>query len=128
MKKKAFAALAAAVLLCGALTAPAAAEQTYKKGDINMDGTVDVADAMLALKDYTEYMIAGNEHTLTADQQNLADIDGEKDQSVTMGQVRESKVSMVDAIIILQYGTECVANPLLKEMTITEWIEMRKGG
>ena len=117
MKKKAFAALAAAVLLCGALTAPAAAEQTYKKGDINMDGTVDVADAMLALIDYTNYLVAGNPHTLTDAQIELADVDGVSKESFGI----TSKVTSIDALLILAYYTETVSDPSVINTDIVTW-------
>ena len=74
MKKKFFAALSAAVLLFGALTAPAAAETKYRKGDVNRDGEVSVEDAQLALKDYVEYLLGLNDHILDDEQQELADV------------------------------------------------------
>ena len=54
MKKKLLAALCAAVLgICSLGTATAFAEEaTYQKGDITMDGKVDVDDGLAALKLY----------------------------------------------------------------------------
>ena len=74
--KKIFAELAASLMLCGVLTAPAAAETTYKKGDVNMDGEVSVEDVMMALIDYTDYLVERKVHTLTEEQMALADVDG----------------------------------------------------
>ena len=55
MKKKLLAALCAAVLgICSLGTATAFAEEaTYQKGDITMDGKVDVDDGLATLKLYT---------------------------------------------------------------------------
>ena len=118
MKKRFFAALAASVMLCGVLTAPAAAETTYKKGDVNMDGEVSVEDVMPALIDYTEYLVARKQHTLTEEQLELADVNG---LSMTY-RGRTSSVTVEDAYIILLYYTECVADAKLKDTDIVTWL------
>ena len=119
MKKKFFAALAASVMLCGMLTAPAAAETTYKKGDVNMDGEVSVDDVMLVLTDYVDYLLAYKPHVLTEEQIELADVNG-KSKSERRG--RESKVTVEDAQAILVYYTECVADAKLKDTDIVTWL------
>lgn len=120
MKKRIFAALAASVMLCGVLTAPAAAETTYKKGDVNMDGEIGPDDAQLALIDYVEYLVAYHAHTLTDEQIELADIDGES-QIAKKDVSRESKLTLCDAQGILMYYTECLADSKLKDTDIQTW-------
>ena len=122
MKKKIFAALAASLMLCGVLTAPAAAEAKYKKGDVNMDGEISSDDAILALRDYTEYLLAYNPHILTEEQLELADVDGTSSSEI---RGRTSKVSVVDASYILQYYTACVADATLKDTDIVTWLQTR---
>ena len=59
--KKMIAVLSAAVLCCGALTAPVFAEEEpakeYMLGDIDEDGEVTVADAQLVLLSYCRAII-----------------------------------------------------------------------
>lgn len=123
MKKRFFAALAASMLLGGVMTAPAAAAD-YKKGDVNMDGEVSFDDAQLALIDYIEYVVAGKTHSLSDEQQELANVDGVADtwNDRSLGE-RESKVSIVDAVYLLQYATECTADSQLKDKDIQTWID-----
>lgn len=117
MKKRIFAALAASVMLCGVLAAPAAAETTYKKGDVNMDGEIGPDDVQLALIDYTEYLVARKVHTLTDEQIELADVDG---LSCTY-RGRTTRITVEDAHAILVYYTECVADAKLKDTDIQTW-------
>lgn len=121
MKKKIFAALAASVMLCGVLTAPASAEAKYKKGDVNMDGEISSDDAILALTEYTYYLVSGKHHYLTVEQIELADVDGKTETARS----RTSKVSLDDCICILQYYTDCIADAELKETDILVWIQSR---
>lgn len=121
MKKRIFAALAASVMLCGVLAAPAAAETTYKKGDVNMDGEIGPDDVQLALIDYTEYLVALKEHTLTDEQIELADIDGESGENRWNEYYHVSKVTIIDVQAILMYYTECLADSKLKETDIQTW-------
>ncbi len=115
---KLFAALVAAATLCGAMTAPVSAAPAYQKGDINMDGEVGPEDAMLALIEYTEYLIAHKPHTLTDEQLELADVDGE-----ALGfWNRTSPVTCLDASYILIFYTEGVANSKLIGTDIQAWI------
>ena len=118
MKKKIFAALAASVMLCGVLTAPAAAEAKYKKGVVNMDGEIDSADVILALIDYTEYFAAMKEHTLTEEQLELADVDG----LACACYDRTTRVTVDDCMYILMYYAECVADAKLKDTDIVTWL------
>ena len=73
MKKKLFAAIAAGAMLCGMLTAPVSAAETYQKGDVNMDGSVDTADAQRVLTEYIGFLL-GNGCTLTPEQIELCTI------------------------------------------------------
>ncbi|MBR6716899.1 MAG: hypothetical protein IKI77_00940 [Oscillospiraceae bacterium] len=121
MKKKMLAALAASVMLCGVLSAPASAA-AYKKGDINMDGEITAADAQLALIDYTEYLVAGMDHILTEEQLELGNIDGKfKETTDEMG-TRISGVTAREAQAILYYYTACVADSGLKEVEIVDYL------
>ena len=70
---KMLAAIAASAVLFSAMTAAASAA-AYKKGDVDMDGKITAADAQLALIDYTEYLVAGNNHALSKEQLALADV------------------------------------------------------
>ena len=122
MKKRVFAALAAAVLLGGALTAPAAAESKYRKGDVNRDGEVSVDDAQLTLKEYTYYGVAGLDHFFDEEQLELGNINGKTSiYTDSFHQEREVVVELNDAWLILKYYTETVSNPDLKEIDIVEW-------
>lgn len=98
--KKMLAILAAAAMLCGMTTVSAA--ETYQKGDVNMDGKVDVEDAMLVLQAYVDYF-AGNSCILNDDQISLANITG----TTTMNPDTKEEVlfSGSDARIILVYWT-----------------------
>ena len=122
MKKKFFAALSAAVLLFGALTAPAAAETKYRKGDVNRDGEVSVEDAQLALKDYVEYLLGLNDHILDDEQQELADVTDIDNGDPEKRYGRISKVTLDDAVYILQYYTACLSDENLKDTDILTWI------
>lgn len=122
-KTRMFAALAASAMLLSALPVPAGAEQTYKTGDVNMDGEVSVEDAMLALKEYTFYNVAQMEHQITDEQIRLADVTDDTLFS-TQGQ-RRGTVTAVDAQTILMYYTECVADSMLKERDIFDWAKER---
>lgn len=107
MKKKLFAAIAAGAMLCGMLTAPVSAAETYQKGDINMDGIVDVKDVQLALEDYVE-LIVGNKGFLTEEQRNLGNVNGETQISTIRVSQKEYKlvVDIQDIQLILFYYTE----------------------
>ena len=106
MKKKLFAAIAAGAMLCGMLTAPVSAAETYQKGDVNMDGIVDAKDAQLALEDYVE-LITGNKGFLTEEQRNLGNVNGETRIS-TLPPIPsvELAVDIQDAQLLLFYYTE----------------------
>ena len=106
MKKKLFAAIAAGAMFCGMLTAPVSAAETYKKGDVNMDGIVDVKDAQRVLEDYVE-LITGNKGFLTEEQRNLGNVNGETRISTlpTIPSV-ELVVDIQDAQLLLFYYTE----------------------
>ena len=101
MKKKLFAAIAAGAMLCGMLTAPVSAAETYQKGDVNMDGIVDVQDAQRVLIAYLEFL-AGNGCTFTPEQIELC--------SITKSTTSDPRGNMVafavgDAQVILIYAS-----------------------
>lgn len=126
MKKTAFfAAMAATVMLCGAVTVPAAAEETtYRMGDVNMDGEISVEDAMLVLREYTEYTVVQNSHILKDAQLKLADVIPDCVQNVEPDEVKYARlagISAADAQAILCYYTQCVADPALKDTEISVW-------
>ena len=107
MKKKLFAAIAAGAMFCGMLTAPVSAAETYKKGDVNMDGIVDVKDAQRVLEDYVE-LITGNKGFLTEEQRNLGNVNGETRISTIRVSQKEYElvVDLQDAFLLLCYYTE----------------------
>lgn len=100
MKKKLFSAIAAGAMLCGMLTAPVSAAETYQKGDVNMDGVVDIADAQLVLQEYT-FAIVGADYGLTSEQLELASITGSTTKLFNSEQAIPIGVS--DANVIFMY-------------------------
>ena len=76
MKKKIIAALCAAIMAVCGLCAPVSAESTYKKGDVNMDGKVDVDDAQLILQEYCCAGVVAMPLSFTEEQMELAAITG----------------------------------------------------
>ena len=103
MKKKLLAAIAAGAMLCGMLTAPVSAAETYQKGDVNMDGVVDVADAQLVVEAYVSYF-SGKGCILTEAQIQLASITSRTTTDVITNQTISINVS--DAQVILRYATD----------------------
>jgi hypothetical protein len=108
MKKKLFAAMAAGALLCGMLTAPVSAAETYQKGDVNMDGIVDVADAQLVLQEYT-FALVGVDYGLTSEQLELASITGSMTKLFNSEQVIPIGVSDAN-VILMYYGDQLVVD------------------
>ena len=102
MKKKLLAAIAAGAMLCGMLTAPVSAAETYQKGDVNMDGIVDVADAQLVLVAYSDFIVGETDQTaFTPEQVELATITG--NQAFTWSRKYQIPFSIEDAQIILLF-------------------------
>ena len=83
-------ALLTAVTAFGAVSASAAEPAVYTRGDVNGDGAVNVADAQLALGEYSRSM-AGKKSSLTAEQKSAADIN------------KDTKLDVADAQTILIY-------------------------
>lgn len=102
MKKKLFAALSAALLLGSTAVSPVSAAETYKKGDVNMDGKVDVEDAQLVLIESVNHICAGRDPEFTQEQEELA---GVLEQTYPFPfSFRESTpYSLADAQCILMY-------------------------
>ncbi len=101
--KKMIAVLSAAVLCCGALTAPVFAEEEpakeYMLGDVDGDGEVTVADAQLVLDAYAQALV-GNPIELT---------DEQVERSHVLGMEKEGTLDAIDAQIILQYSVKKLA-------------------
>lgn len=69
---------------------------TYKKGDLNADGSVSINDAYEALSEYAK-LAAGGKTDFVPNKRVAADLDG------------DSKISITDASMILQYYSACAA-------------------
>ena len=87
--KKLIAALLAATLTVSS-TAVAFAGTAPKRGDVNLDGKVDVTDATLVQMSAAELI------ELTADQQKAADVTG------------DNKIDVTDATLIQMYAAELI--------------------
>ena len=123
MKKKLFAAIAAGAMLCGMLTAPVSAAETYQKGDVNMDGVIDVEDAQLVLQEFTWAMV-GIDYGLTNEQLELASIVG-KTTEIYRSE-KEIPIGLLDANVILLYYLENqVADDPLPDI-VTYYNQMKK--
>ena len=106
MKKKLFAAIAAGAMLCGMLTAPVSAAETYQKGDVNMDGVVDIADAQLIQQEYTDFLCS-NKYSFTPEQLQLSSITGITTKGVHDG--AEIPFSVADAQVVFSYATDVIS-------------------
>lgn len=69
----------------------------FKIGDINLDGKVDLEDAMLALNSYTRIITELPDTGLTYSQEQSADVD------------QNGSIDLMDAMTILEYYAGCVA-------------------
>ena len=110
MKKKLFAALTAALLLGSTMAAPVSAAEIYKKGDVNMDGDITVADAQMILVEYVCVNVSGNPATFTAEQEELAAVLNKKH---TNAYGHEFRFNASDATAVLQYSTAIMAGASL---------------
>ena len=120
MKTKFFAALTAAALLCGAMTAPASAEQKYQIGDVNMDGEVSVEDPYLVLIEYVDYCVGcAMEHVLTPEQLALADVDG-LSRMTSWGE--PCSVTLEDAHCLFRFYVYTVSDPDQKGTDVRAWV------
>ena len=117
MKRKMLAAIAASAVLFSVMTAAASAA-AYKKGDVDMDGKITAADAQLALIDYTEYLVAGNNHALPKEQLALADVC----RTTTAKESGTPEITVHDAHAILVYYTESVADDAVREQDIAAYL------
>ncbi len=125
MKKKLFAALTAALMLGSTMAASVSAAETYKKGDVNMDGDITVADAQLVLEQFTVFICGNVEgcdyyeqhkddadflyYHLTAEQEQLASITGGTTKSLEPELHADIPFHVLDAQCILMYSTEKLA-------------------
>ena len=130
MKKKVFAALCAGALFCGMVSAPtSAAETQYCKGDVNMNGEIDLRDCRDVLIEYTYYTVSAMEHYLTDEQIELADVLPDTTTKTLVnrftGTSREitSRITARDVSLLLRYYTYAMVDPELKEKGIVEWIK-----
>ena len=101
--KKMIAVLSAAVLCCGALTAPVFAEEEpakeYMLGDIDEDGEVTVTDAQLVAQAYVQAIVR-NPIELT---------DEQVERSHVLGREEEGILYILDAQAILMYSVKKLA-------------------
>ena len=104
MKKKLFAALTAALMLGSTMAAPVSAAETYKKGDVNMDGEITVADAQMVAREYVNHIVAGRNPEFTPEQEELAAVLG-MTHPYPFSSRESTPYSVVDAQCILMYCT-----------------------
>ena len=130
MKKKVFAALCAGAMLCGMVSAPVSAEETqYRKGDVNMNGEIDLRDCHEILIEYTYYTVSAMDHYLTDEQIELADVLPDTSTRTLVnrwtGTSREinSRITARDVILLLRYYTYAMVDPELREKDIVEWVK-----
>ena len=101
--KKMIAVLSAAVLCCGALTAPVFAEEEpakeYMLGDIDEDGEITVTDAQLVAQAYVQAIVR-NPVELT---------DEQIERSHVLGLEEEGYLYLTDAQAILMYSVNKLA-------------------
>jgi len=101
--KKMIAVLSAAVLCCGALTAPVFAEEEpakeYMLGDIDEDGEITVTDAQLVAQAYVDAVV-GKPIDLT---------DEQVARSHVLGREEEGYLYITDAQAILMYSVKKLA-------------------
>lgn len=83
-------------------------------GDVNLDGSVDVMDATLALQCYVASITKLKKLPLTSTQQKSADVD------------TNGAVDIIDATIILYYYVDCITAK--REMTFTEYLSTEWNG
>lgn len=96
------------VLLCGMLTAPVSAEEIIPQmGDVNLDGTVNIADAQLILRDYVEVMCQ-LDGCLTKEQRALGNVDGKTEK---FPDSIEFIASVSDAEFVLIYYCAHLVDP-----------------
>ena len=104
MKKKLFAALAAALMLGSTMAAPVSAAETYKKGDVNMDGEITVADAQMILREYANHIVVGRNPEFTPEQEKLAAVLG-LTHPYPFSSRESTPYSLDDAQCILMFAT-----------------------
>ena len=109
--KKMIAVLSAAVLCCGALTAPVFAEEEpakeYMLGDIDEDGEVTVADAQLVLLSYCR----------TLCRLPIELTDEQIQRSHVFGLEQEGQLYIYDAQAILVYSVKKLSGYTDEELT-----------
>ena len=126
-KTKLLAALSAAMLGCCAMGGTAFAEETepvdyskYQMGDINLDGEVDIDDAQIALRLYTEYLVGRTveesclRNGITAEQAKLGDIVSYKGTDLSN--------DLSDAFYILSYYADNLSRKNVGE-TVSEYVQ-----
>ena len=109
--KKMIAVLGAAVLCCGALTAPVFAEEEpakeYMLGDVDGDGEVTVTDAQLVAQAYVQVLVR-NPIELT---------DEQIQRSHVFGLEQEGQLYIYDAQAILMYSVKKLSGYTDEELT-----------
>ncbi|MBQ6040725.1 MAG: hypothetical protein IJL32_08145 [Oscillospiraceae bacterium] len=130
MKKKVFAALCAGAMLCGMVSMPVSAWETkYTKGDVNMNGEIDLRDITELQKEYTYYSLCGMEHYLTEEQIERGDILPDTKTKMFVDRFGDNtheitaRISLVDVHLLLKYYTYAMVDPELREKDIVEWVK-----
>jgi len=126
-KTKLLAVLSAAMLGCCAMGGAAFAEETepvdyskYQMGDINLNGEVDIDDAQIALRLYTEYLVGRTaeesylRNGITAEQAKLGDIVSYKGTDLSN--------DLSDAFYILSYYADNLSRKNAEE-TVSEYVQ-----
>lgn len=86
----------------------------YAAGDVNLDGTVELEDAMLALMCYTSRVANRSNLGFSYTQQRCADID------------KDGIVDVTDAMGILRYYVECMSGSV--KVGFTEYLAQDQNG
>ena len=106
MKKKIFAAFAAAVTGICCLAAPVSAESQYRMGDVNRDGKIGLSDVQLALKEYTAVQIGKYPlGTVLDDEQRSLAMVADRNKLKGNAEYAQDHVVIQDVYILLSYYT-----------------------
>ncbi len=120
-----FAALTAGTLLCGMLTAPVSAAETYQMGDVNMDGVVNIEDAQLILNVYMTFLVGDSDQTEFSDEQvKLATITGIT--ASTLSRKHQIPFSVCDAQVVLRYTVDHLAQLPVPDDVVSYYEQVMK--
>ena len=146
--KKMLTALCAAVMAACAMAAPAFAEgqsrdvmipeserayfnavpvyalgddlSLYEKGDVNLDGEVDVKDANLIITEYNLYTLLNYAHLLDENQRQFANLEDRPEKN-------GDKITSLDANVVLRYRNyRLVGNDVTMDEFLEIWMNNRE--